>query len=212
MTKIKKINKDAIVKTTVIIVLPFVIAIVLLVIYRFFLFENTFINKTILKKDMQFKYHIFDEFDSRKGNTDVGSTYLKSGGLYLTDSGKNNFDHNTIKMLDDARHIIEMGWNKQNPSKRIAFRYNSAYRTDIRNAEVGGVKNSAHRNKDGQGAKGVDIKWNDYSKEQKLEMLDALAEVGFKRFGKANSFLHVDNDYSLPNPAVWLYGGYNNIV
>jgi hypothetical protein len=159
---------------------------------------------------MEFDFFTYDEFDSPQGNGDIGETYYRNSKDYLTNSGKDNMNISTIKLLDKARGIVENGWNKENPSKRIVFKINSAYRTDIRNKEVGGVTNSAHRNK-GNGSKAVDIAWGNYSKEQKQAILDALREVGFKRIGKANSFIHVDNDSTLPI-AQWTYGGYNNLV
>ncbi len=206
-----KVSKDIIIKSSVFIFLPVVLTLLVFFIYRQYLFDSEFINKKLLKKDMEFKYFIYDEFDSTKGKGDLGDTYYRNGKTYLNDSGKNHFNRDTIKLLDKARDIIQMNWNKDNPSKKIVFNINSAYRTDIRNKEVGGVKNSAHRDK-GTGAKAVDISWSKYSKEQKLAILDALRRVGFNRIGKANSFVHADNDSTLPNPAEWTYSGYNNIV
>jgi hypothetical protein len=208
--KLTKLNKDTVVKTSLIIVLPIVVTLVLFFLYRNYFFGNNFINKTILKKDLEFKYFTYDEFDSIQGKGDTGKTYFRNGKSYLTDSGKDNMNIGTIQMLDEARNIIEQGWNKENPLKRIAFNINSGYRTDIRNKEVGGVTNSAHRNK-GTGSKAVDISWGSYNKEQRLAILSSMNKVGFKRVGKANSFIHVDNDSSLPL-AQWVYSGYNNLV
>ena len=86
----------------------------------------------------------------------------------------------------------------------IYFVINSGYRTDSRNSEVGGATKSAHRDK-GKGAHAVDIAWSKYNTDEKAVIKEALERVGFKRFGIANSFIHVDNDPDLPTPANWTY-------
>lgn len=205
-----KVNQKTVIKVGLFILVPTVLLIVFWVIYRNYLFDNTFINKVILKKDMEYKYFTFDELDSPKGNGDIGETYFKKGKYYLTNSGKEHFSPYTLKMLDDARDIIEREWNVFNPTKKIYFIINSGYRTDIRNAEVGGVENSAHRDKNGTKAKAVDIAWGNYNNEQREKIVDSLRRVGFVRFGFANSFVHVDNDETLPQ-TTWVYSGYNGI-
>lgn len=211
--KMQNLNKGTIIKATVFVVLPIVLILVLFFIYRNYFFDSKFVNKTLLKKDMEFKYFTYDEFDSRKGKDDTGATYYKKGAYYLTNSGKENMSVGTILALEKARDIIEQGWNKENPSKRIVFAINSGYRSDSRNAEVGGVQNSAHRNKNGTGAKAVDIAWSKYDKPQRQAILDALKDAGFGRIGKANSFVHADNDMSLTGgQGSWVYSGYNNLV
>lgn len=210
--KVPKVNKDTIVKATLFVVLPLVLTLVLFYVYRKYYFGSEFVNKVLLKKDMEFKFFTYDEFDSREHTDNELPTYFRNGYYYITDSGKDNMNLDTIKKLDLARLSIENGYNKINPSKRIVFKINSAYRTDERNSEVGGVLNSAHRNKNGSGAKAVDISWKNYDKEQRQAILDALRDAGFNRIGKANTFIHADNDSSLPNPATWKYSGYNNLV
>lgn len=205
MKRIKMDNSAIIKRVLVFVILPTILVMVVFYLRRNYFYGNNFINKTLLKEDMEFKYFVWSEFDSSKGGSDTGDTYYKKNQYYLTNSGKENFDANTILMLDEARDIIEKTWNVANPLKRIAFNINSAYRTDSRNSEVGGVLNSAHRNKGGAKAKAVDIGWSSYNNEQKEIMEAALRSVGFTRFGKANSFLHVDNDLTLPNPANWTY-------
>ena len=200
-----KINKAAIIKTSVFLILPIVLVLVAFYVYREYLFNNRYINKVILKKDMEFNFFTFDEMDSPTGSGDKNLPYYRRFGKnYITNSGKENFNPDTLKMLDDARGIIENEFNKANPNEKIVFVINSGYRSDSRNKEVGGVTNSAHRNK-GDGSKAVDIKWSNYNKDQKQAIREALERVGFTRFGIANSFIHVDNDLTLPNPAVWTY-------
>jgi uncharacterized protein YcbK (DUF882 family) len=49
----------------------------------------------------------------------------------------------------------------------------------------------------------VDIKCTD-SKTRAI-IMDALGYVGFRRFGIAKSFIHVDIDNEKSNPVIWLY-------
>lgn len=200
-----KVNKAVIGKALVLLVLPIVLTLIAFYIYREFFFDSWFLNKVILKKDMEFKYFTWAEFDSVKGSQDNGKTYYKKGRNYLVDSGKDNFSKETILLLENARDIIENGWNALHPNNKINFVINSGYRTDSHNSSVGGVVNSAHRNKNGNGAKAVDISWGNYNQEQKINIEAALRQVGFNRIGKASSFIHVDNDSSLPQNVNWTY-------
>jgi len=203
MKKTVKLNRETGVKVVIFIILPTVLALVLYFLYKYYLMDNRIINKVILQKDMQYKYFTFDEFDSVAGQEDIANgvdTYSKKGKKYITDSGRNNMSATTIKMLDDARDIVEREWNEFNTLSKIYFTINSGYRTISRNAEVGGVTGSAH-------TKGyaVDIAWSKYNMEQKSKIREALERVGFNRFGIANSFIHTDNDLTKPQNAVWTY-------
>ena len=203
MAKQIKLDKAATIKIIVFIVLPIVLVLVAYFLYRQYFFENRFINKVILQKDMEFNYFTYDEMDSPQGAGDIAAgvdTYYRKGKQYINDSGKNNFKEDTLKMLDEARNIIEQEWNKNNLTDKIYFVINSGYRTPSRNSEVGGVTNSAHVN-----GMAVDIAWSKYNSTQKEVIKDSLERVGFKRFGIANSFIHVDNDPTKPTPAQWTY-------
>ncbi len=152
---------------------------------------------------MEFKYFTYSEFDSPAGATDIANgveTYSKKGKKYITDSGKDFMSPVTISKLDRARDLIEREWNAFNPLSKIYFVINSGYRSVSRNAEVGGVENSAH-------VKGyaADVAWHKYSQEQKDKIREVLERVGFNRLGIANSFIHVDDDLSKPQNAVWTY-------
>ena len=204
---VKAPSRATITKITVFVILPIVLVLVVFYLYRQYFFGSNFINKTILRKDMQFKYFTFDEFDSKADKEDIDSGlswYYRNNYKYLTNSGKNNFSSDTILMLDKARDIIEKEYNSIGTNK-IYFAINSGYRTDAHNESVGGKTNSAHRNKDGAKAKAVDIAWGNYNNAQKEIIKEALKRVGFNRIGIANSFIHVDNDLTLPNPANWTY-------
>lgn len=153
-----------------------------------------------------------EEFDSPAVSSEYGvkETYSKRNKQYLTDSAKKSMDSRFLSMIDAARQNIEKGWNKLNPSQRIVFSITSGLRTKPYNDHIYeemGKKptNSAHIY-----GKAADISWGGYNDDQKREILTALYEVGFRRFGIANSFVHVDNADSStghPTPAVWGYGG-----
>ena len=79
--------------------MPVILTLVVFFIYRQYFFDSTFINKTLLKKDMEFKYFVYDEFDSTKGKGDLGDTYYRNSKTYLTDSGKNHMSKDSIRQL-----------------------------------------------------------------------------------------------------------------
>lgn len=77
----------------------------------------------------------------------------------------------------------------------------SGYRCERLNAAVKGVKSSAHTK-----GKAVDISIVGMSQTDVDAMIKCLIQVGAKRIGLGWSFIHVDNDYAKPTPAVFLYG------
>lgn len=99
-------------------------------------------------------------------------------------SGK-NMKNSTLRMLDFAR--------KQ---AGVPFRVNSGYRTAAHNKKVGGKPNSAHLR-----GYAADIA---VTSTTLRPILKALYAAGFRRFGVSSSFVHIDNDPSLPK-AVWDY-------
>jgi uncharacterized protein YcbK (DUF882 family) len=96
-------------------------------------------------------------------------------------------DSNFLDKLDEAREY-----------SNIPFLINSAYRTPEHNESVGGTSNSSH-------LKGlaVDIKATD--SRTRFLILDALLAVGFSRIGVADSFIHVDLDFSKSQNVIWTY-------
>ena len=100
---------------------------------------------------------------------------------------KNNIDPTLIEMLDEARAIAD-----------IPFVITSGYRClkhpeSIKNPTSSHIKGLA-----------VDIKCSE-SKPRAI-ILDALAQVGFRRFGLHNSFTHADIQVlDKANPVIWLY-------
>ena len=79
---------------------------------------------------------------------------------------------------------------------------NSGARSRYWNKKVGGVRNSAHLI---PVCKAVDIKVK--TRKIRKDLVMAAKEIGFKRIGIANSFIHLDIDETKPQYAVWGYGG-----
>mgnify|MGYP003108840820 CR=1 FL=1 len=101
--------------------------------------------------------------------------------------GDNKIDPTLIEMLEEARAIAD-----------IPFVLSSAYRCpkhpeSIKNPTSSHIKGLA-----------VDIKCSE-SKPRAI-ILDALAHVGFRRFGLHKAFIHTDIDVlEKANPVIWLY-------
>lgn len=154
----------------------------------------------------KFKYFVMSEFDSpalMPYDKDQ-ETYKKGVRSYIKNSGKNNMDYNFVKMLDDAREIIEKEWNSNKPGNRIVFAINSGYRTKHFNGTLdGAVPNSAHTK-----GHAADINVKGWSKDKKDMVLDALKRVGFERVGIYDTFFHADNDPTLlaQYKGIWNYG------
>ena len=92
-----------------------------------------------------------------------------------------------LVMLDTARDLAS-----------IPFTITSSWRSKEKNQAIKGAKNSAHLR-----GFAVDIACN--NSVERFIMVNALINVGFKRVGIANTFLHVDNDPSLAEGVIWLY-------
>lgn len=90
----------------------------------------------------------------------------------------------TLEMLDRARAIAG-----------VPFVINSGFRTPAQNTRVGGSRNSAHLR-----GFAVDIRTTPATQDI---IVSALREVGFRRIGIYRTFVHADNDPSLPAPATW---------
>jgi uncharacterized protein YcbK (DUF882 family) len=105
----------------------------------------------------------------------------------LPNSGRANMDTDFLRMLDNARGIA-----------RVPFKINSGFRTEEHNEKVGGVKKSSHIK-----GKAVDIAVS--SSRDRWNILQALQEAGFNRFGLAKTFIHVDNDEEKSPNVIWTY-------
>lgn len=93
----------------------------------------------------------------------------------------------TLLMLEEARYLADM-----------PFVINSGYRTETHNAKVGGKPNSAHTR-----GYAVDIKVRNGL--ERMKVVKALMDAGFTRIGVARTFVHADNDPSLPQNVLWAY-------
>ena len=80
----------------------------------------------------------------------------------------------------------------------IPFVITSGYRTPAHNRKVGGVTNSAHTK-----GRAADIRYQTEKDAEKI--IRAALDAGFKRIGIGNRFIHLDNDFTLPTPAIWKY-------
>lgn len=77
---------------------------------------------------------------------------------------------------------------------------NSGARSESHNSKVGGVRNSSHKVPN---CKAVDIKASSKSVRNRLVM--AAREVGFKRIGVGNTFVHLDVDEHKSQYVAWGY-------
>jgi hypothetical protein len=96
--------------------------------------------------------------------------------------------HELLEKLDEARHIAG-----------IPFVLNSGLRTPEQNKQAGGSPNSAHLT-----GEAVDIRCRNSAERHKI--VTALYQVGFKRVGVAETFVHADISETLPQEVMWLYG------
>jgi uncharacterized protein YcbK (DUF882 family) len=101
-------------------------------------------------------------------------------------------DKEFLALLDEARHIAGVPF-KVNSGYRTQAHHNSLTKRGFKTA-----KNSAHLR-----GFAADIHAPDSS--QRYAILAACIKAGFNRIGVANTFIHVDNDPSLPEDVIWTY-------
>jgi uncharacterized protein YcbK (DUF882 family) len=104
----------------------------------------------------------------------------------LPDSGS-RMDPHFLELLDSIRE--EAG---------IPFHINSGFRTLAHNMEVNGGPNSAH-------TRGLAADVVALTGKQKYIIAKAAIIHGITRIGIGKTFVHLDNDSTLPNPTIWLY-------
>lgn len=93
----------------------------------------------------------------------------------------------TLEKLDFARTIAN-----------IPFIITSGYRCEAHNEAVGGKSNSAHTR-----GRAADIKATD--SRSRFLIVEALLAAGFTRIGVAKTFIHADDDPTLPQEVMWDY-------
>jgi len=101
-------------------------------------------------------------------------------------------DKEFLAMIDEARHLAG-----------VPFKINSGYRTQAHHNSLAKkgyktAKNSAH-------LRGFAADIHAPDSRTRYAILQALIKVGFNRIGVANTFIHVDNDPSLPEEVIWTY-------
>jgi len=99
-------------------------------------------------------------------------------------------DHMQIEFIEKLVQARRMA--------NMPFKITSGYRTPEHNKKVGGVKNSAH-------TKGLAADIRTRNGRERYVILNALMKAGFKRFGIAKRFIHVDLDKSKREMTTWLY-------
>lgn len=92
-----------------------------------------------------------------------------------------------LQKLDEARGIAG-----------VPFRINSGVRTEYWNQKVGGVPGSSHLT-----GWAADISAT--TSNRRYLILAALIEVGIRRIGIGDSFIHCDMDPDKPYNVTWLY-------
>lgn len=97
-----------------------------------------------------------------------------------------NMQAGFMEMLQHARKIAN-----------IPFVITSGYRSEAHNKAVGGVANSSH-------LKGLAADIRVRNGIERLTILSALLQAGFRRIGIGESFIHVDLDSDKP-ASVWTY-------
>jgi len=149
-----------------------------------------------------YKYFLLSEFDSKATfPSDNGKeVYTKNGVSYLKNSGKDNMKASNLQMLDVARNGVENTWNTTNPLDRITFVISSGYRTPIHNQNEGSTSDNHPE------GWAEDISTKGFSLAKKKVMLRELYKAGFRRFGIAKNFIHVDNNPTKQTISVWNYG------
>jgi uncharacterized protein YcbK (DUF882 family) len=78
------------------------------------------------------------------------------------------------------------------------FEVNSGFRTEAHNNAVGGKPESAH-------TKGLAADIHCSTSGDRYEIVARALELGFKRCGIGDSFVHLDLSFDLPQRVLWLY-------
>ena len=96
-------------------------------------------------------------------------------------------DKSLLEMLDEVRDKFDK-----------PMYITSGYRTEKHNTKVGGTPNSSH-------LRGLAVDIACSSSVDRYHLINCLLDVGFKRIGIANSFIHVDIDKEKAKEVIWTY-------
>ncbi len=110
----------------------------------------------------------------------------------LPGSGAVNMKPEFLQKLDKAREIAG-----------IPFKINSGFRTLAHNKALQARGYKAVSNSPHMGGWAADIHCN--SSANRMTIVKALIEVGFKRIGIDNTFIHVDCDPTKDQNLIWVY-------
>jgi uncharacterized protein YcbK (DUF882 family) len=96
-------------------------------------------------------------------------------------------DKRILEMLDQARDKFDK-----------PIHITSGFRTPFWNGEVNGVESSSH-------LKGLAADIHCDNSRDRHNLINCLLDVGFKRIGVAEKFIHVDIDPDKSQDLIWLY-------
>jgi len=103
------------------------------------------------------------------------------------DSGLMNMDPEFIKLLQRIR-----------TTANIPFTITSGSRSPAHNFEVGGKPNSAH-------LRGLAVDIEALTSKARFTIIDSALLYGIPRIGVGKTFVHLDDDDSLPVGVIWIY-------
>lgn len=115
------------------------------------------------------------------------SKYFKFEEFACKHCNENLMKESTIAKLDFARGFAN-----------IPFIITSGYRCNTHNQAIGGEQESSHTK-----GRAADIKCQDG--RSRWLIVTALQKAGFNRIGVSKSFIHVDDDDTLPKNVIWTY-------
>ena len=116
---------------------------------------------------------------------DLTKNFSKSE--FAAEDGRCWINTDFVSRLQTARDIAD-----------VPFNITSGCRTEEQNKRVGGVRNSAH-------LRGLAADIAIYNTSDRYAILRSLFDVGFTRVGLSSSFIHVDDDFTLPTRRAWVY-------
>lgn len=114
-------------------------------------------------------------------------TYFSEAEFAATGCSSKDCASESITRLDLARHLAG-----------VPFHINSAYRSREHDLKRGRSGNSAHTR-----GRAFDIRC--CNNENRYRIISAAIDAGFTRIGVYPTFVHMDDDPSLPSPRIW-YG------